>query len=421
MFDLDQWQEIFSTMRRNALRTGLTAVGVFWGVLMLVVMVGFGNGLETGVQKDMAGIATNSFYVWGGRTSIPFEGMQPGKWVEIRSTDAPLLLAAVPEIEAIAPRASLGGRGGALLVVRKERSGSFTINGDVPDLRRIQPMLMLHGRFLNELDMEKRRKVAVIGENVLAGLFAPGEDPIGESIEIKGSDFIVIGVFRSPATGDRADRLANTVHTPLSTFQQSLRPTLDVNSFAVLVREGASAEATLERVQEELRRIHRVAPDDKQALGAWNAEAEFQKINGLFRGIRALITFVGTVTLLAGIIGVSNIMMISVRERTREIGIRRAIGATPFAVLSQIVKESTVLTALAGAVGLMTGVVALELIGAFMRQAVSDKPSMFDPPHAEFRVALIATLVVIIGGGLAGLIPALQALRVRPVVALRDE
>ena len=186
MFDLDQWQEIFSTMRRNALRTTLTAVGVFWGVLMLVVMVGFGNGLETGVQKDMAGLATNSFYVWGGRTSIPFEGMQPGKWVEIRSTDAPLLLAGIPEIEAIAPRASLGGRGGSLPVVRKEKSGSFTINGDVPDLRRIQPMTMLQGRFLNELDMEKHWKVAVIGENVLAGLFAPGENPIGESINIKG-------------------------------------------------------------------------------------------------------------------------------------------------------------------------------------------------------------------------------------------
>ena len=421
MIDLDQWQEIFSTMRRNWLRTLLTAIGVFWGVFMLMVMVGFGNGLETGVKKDMAGIATNSFYVWGGRTSVPFDGLAPGKFVELTVSDAQQVQAAVPEIRALAPRASLGGRGGGTTVSRKEKSASFQISGDVPALRLVQPMTMINGRFLNELDQERHRKVAVIGENVLGTLFAVGEDPIGETLEVRGVEFLVVGVFRSPATGDRADRLANTIHLPLSTFQTALRPSPVVNNFAVLVHEGESAELAMIKVQEELRRIHRIAPTDIQAIGTWNAEKEFQKINGLFFGIRALIAFVGAMTLLAGILGVSNIMMISVRERTREIGIRRAIGATPWAILAQILKESTVLTALAGTLGLMSGVGLLELVGAFLKQGTPGEPSLLDPPHAQFSVAVLASVVLVAGGAGAGLIPALQALRVRPVVALRDE
>jgi putative ABC transport system permease protein len=422
MFDLDQWQEIISTLRRSLLRTTLTAIGVFWGVLMLMIMVGFGNGLEGGVRRDFAGLATNSIYVWGDKTSIPFGGMQPGKFVQLTRADAAALESIIPEIDAIAPRVQLGGRNGQDLVTRGDRSGPFNVSGDVPAYIRVQPCEITKGRFLNALDIERRRKVAVIGHGVEEVLFRGGEDPIGKSIQIKHTEFIVVGVFTTPAQGDRGERLANTIHTPLTTFQQSLRPEPWVNNFAVLVKPGADTEQVEKRVKDELARLHRFSPDDKEAVGVWNTEKEFSKITGLFTGISLLIWVVGSVTLAAGIIGVSNIMMISVRERTREIGIRRAIGATPFSIVTQILKESTLLTSLAGYLGLAAGVGALEAIGSLMKASSGPgSPSMFDPPTADFRVAMAATLVVIAGGALAGFFPALYAVRIRPVVALRDE
>lgn len=422
MFDVDQWQEIFSVMRRNLLRTTLTAVGVFWGVLMLMIMVGFGNGLEGGVRRDMSGLVTNSIYVWGEKTSLPFEGLSPGKFVLLTRADAQALEQSIPGIEAVAPRVQLGGRGGGDVVTRAEKSGTFTISGDVPAYIRVQPETMIAGRFLNELDIEEHRKVAVIGTNVAAQLFGR-EDPLGQTIQIKRSEFVVIGVFTTPATGDRGDRMANTIHTPLTTFQQALRPEPWVNNLAVLVKDGADTEQVEARIHEELARRHRFSVDDKEAVGTWNVEKEFDKISGLFRGISLLIWIVGTVTLVAGIVGVSNIMLISVRERTREIGVRRALGATPLRVIAQILKEATVLTSISGFLGLAAGVGALEAIGALMQAGPSDAKgsSLFDPPHADFRVALAATLAVALGGALAGLFPALTAVRIRPVVALRDE
>jgi putative ABC transport system permease protein len=421
VLDLDGWQEVLSTLRRNTLRTTLTAVGVFWGVFMLLVMNGMGHGLEDGVSRDMSGLATKSLFVWGDKTSLPHQGLSPGKWVELTRADAHALEQAIPEIEAVAPRAYLGGRGGANLVTRGEKSGTFNIVGDVPAIIRVAPETILKGRFLNPIDLERRRKVAVIGTHVAEVLFSRSEDPVGASIRIKGSEFVVVGVFSSPARGDRGDRMANTIHTPLTTFQQALRPEPWVNNFAVLVRDGADGADVERRIHVELARLHRFSPEDKEAVGTWNAEEEFKKTMSLFKGISLLIWVVGSVTLLAGIIGVSNIMMISVRERTREIGVRRAIGATPLDVIGQILKEATVLTALAGALGLVAGVGALEGIGRLMKASAEGGPSLFEPPRADFGVALAATAVVVVGGALAGLFPALYAVRVRPVVALRDE
>ncbi|MFO0612896.1 MAG: ABC transporter permease [Polyangiaceae bacterium] len=430
MFDLDQWQEILSTLRRNALRTFLTAVGVFWGVLMLVVMVAFGAGLERGVHKDMAGLATKAIYVWADNTSLAYNGLPPGRWVPLTRSDAAALEASFADLEAVAPRVQLNGRNGADVVTRGDKSSSFNISGDVPALIRIQPEIVTSGRFLDAIDMERRRKVAVIGARVAEVLFPPGTDPVGESIRIKGTDFLVVGVFKTPTTGDRADRMLNTIHVPISTFQQVLNPNDAVNNLAVLVRRDADSADVEARLKRFLLRRHRASPDDKEAVGTWNTEQEFQKIDNLFVGISLLIWFVGTVTLLAGIIGVSNIMMISVRERTKEIGIKRAIGATPWTILSQILKESIVLTAIAGFAGLAAGVGLLELVTLLM-QAPSGGgggggrgpggPSMFDAPHADFGVGMAATAVVVVGGAIAGLFPAIAAIRVRPVVALRDE
>lgn len=429
MFDLDKWQEILSTLRRNALRTFLTAVGVFWGVLMLVVMVAFGGGLERGVHKDMAGLATKAIYVWADSTSIAHLGLPPGRYVPLTRADAIALEASFAEIEAVAPRVTLNGRNGADVVTRGDRSSPFNVSGDVPALMLIQPEIMTSGRFLDAIDMERRRKVAVIGARVAEVLFPPGMDPVGESIRIKGTDFLVVGVFKSPASGERADRLLSTIHVPISTFHQVLNPNNQVNNLAVLVRRDADTGEVEGRIKRFLLQRHRASPEDKEAIGTWNADKEFRKIDNLFVGIGALIWFVGTVTLLAGIIGVSNIMMISVRERTKEIGIKRAIGATPWTILSQILKEAIVLTALAGFTGLCAGVGLLELV-TFLMQAPAATgggakppggPSMFDAPHADFAVGLAATAVVVVGGAIAGLFPAIAAIRVRPVIALRDE
>jgi putative ABC transport system permease protein len=368
----------------------------------------------------MAGLVTNSLYVWGDRTSLPFRGLTPGRFVNLTSTDAVALEQSIPGIEAVAPRVSLSSRGGADLVTHGDRSGSFNVSGDLPTYIRIQPELVAEGRFLNQLDVDRARKVVVIGAHVVEVLFPGHESPIGQSLRIKGTDFMVVGVVHPSAKGDRGDRLANTIHTPLSTFQAVLRPGPYVQNLAVLLRPGASSDDVEKQIRDKLGALHHFAPEDKQAVETWNTEKEFSKIDGLFKGISLLIWFVGAVTLAAGIIGVSNIMAISVRERTREIGVRRAIGATPWSIVSQLLKESTFLTSVAGVLGLVSGFGLLELVGALMRSGGGGK-SMFTPPTADFGVAVAATAAVIAGGALAGLFPALHAVRVRPVVALRDE
>lgn len=420
MIDLDPWIEVFSSLRRHAIRSTLTAVGVFWGIFMLVVMVGFGGSLEGGVRKDLAGIATKSLFVWGWRTSLPYEGLQPGKNVVLTRADAELLTQTIPEIEIVAPRAFLNNQRGAV-VTRGASSGSFTISGDVPDILRIQPQDIVAGRFLNALDMDRNRKVAVIGTHVVELLFRGGVDPIGQTLTIQGAEFVVVGVSKATTTGDRADRMANTIYVPLATFQQALRPEPRVENIIVLMREDADTAEVDKRIHRELAKRHRISPDDKDAVGTWNTDAEFSKIANLFVGIRMLIWIVGSVTLLAGIIGVSNIMLISVRERTREIGIRRAIGATPYSIVAQILKESTVLTATAGYLGILGGTGALELAGYIMSTSESTGRTMFEAPHADFYVAVAAAVVVVVGGVIAGFFPAWNAVRIRPVVALRDE
>lgn len=420
MIDLDPWIEVFGSLRRHAMRSTLTAIGVFWGIFMLVVMVGFGNALEGGVRRDMAGLATKSLFVWGWRSSLPYDGLLPGRMIHFTRADANALAQTIPEIEVVAPRAFLNNQRGAV-VTRGVLSGSFTIIGDVPEIFGIQPQNILAGRFLSALDMQRNRKVAVIGSHVVDILFRGGGDPIGQAVTIQGTEFVVVGVTKSFATGDQAERLANNIYVPLSTFQQALRPEPRVEYMAILVRDHADTTEIDKRIHLELAKRLRVSPDDKDAIQSWNADAEFAKIANLFVGISALIWIVGSVTLLAGIIGVSNIMLISVRERTREIGIRRAIGATPSSIVAQILKESTVLTATAGYLGILGGTGALELAGYLMSTSDNKGPSMFDAPHADFHIAVAAAAAVVVGGIIAGFFPAWNAVRIRPVVALRDE
>ncbi len=421
ILDRDSWQEIWSVIRKNRLRTALTALGVFWGIFMLLVMVGAGNGLEKGVRRSMRGFATNAIFLWAERTSLPHNGLAPGRRITFDNDDIePLRL--LPGIRYLAPRNQLGGHRGANNVSRGAKTAAFEVVGDYPEIAHVQSVVLKSGRHLNHLDVVESRKVAVIGKRVRELLFEEGEDPLGQSILIQGVYFQVVGTFESAGTGDEAERMGTTLYTPFSTFQRAFNLGHEVGWFAMTVDPSFRSADVEKAAKRLLAARHQVAPDDTEAMGAFNAEREFQKMSNLFFGIRALIWFVGTATLLAGVVGVSNIMLISVKERTKEIGVRKALGATPSMIVGQILQESVMLTAIAGYLGVSVGVGVLELAGLVVaRAAQGSEPPMFANPQIGLDVALVATAVLVVSGALAGLIPARNAARVNPVIALRSE
>jgi len=421
LFDLDHWQEIGAALAKNRLRTFLTAFGVFWGIFLLVVLLGSGNGLSNGVMSGFSGMATNSLFVWGMRTSKPYAGLEAGRSIEFTNEDTAELGRQVPEAEVIAPRLQIGGWRGGATVRRGTEASAFNVMGDYPEIFRIQSMRLERGRLLNRLDLDEKRKVAVIGTRVIETLFEKGEDPIDDAVEINGVWFKVVGVFASRQTGDQADRDAQTIYVPFTTFQQAFNAGNRVDWYAVTARSDVPASTVEEKVLRILRERHKVAPDDRRGIGSFNLEKEFGQIRGLFTGIRILMWIVGLGTLSAGAIGVSNIMLIVVRERTREIGLRRAIGATPWSVVLQIVVEAVFLTAAAGLLGLTAGVGVMELVSNLAAQAGSGGRTMFENPGVSFGDAMEALAVLVTAGTIAGLIPAQRAVAVSPVVALRSE
>ena len=422
MFDLDHWQEIGAALAKNKLRTFLTAFGVFWGILLLVLLLGSGNGLSNGVLTGFSGTATNSFFVWGMRTSKPFAGLASGRSIDFTDADTEAIRAQVADAEVVAPRLQLGGHMGTIRVTRKGETGAFNVMGDHPEIFEIQSLILDRGRLLNQIDIRDQRKVAVIGTRVLEVLFETGEDPIGGSIAINGVEFKVVGVFRSRQSGNQADRDLQTVFVPFTTFQQAFNALGEVHWFAVTSRAGVPASTVEERVLDLLRPRHKVAPDDRRGIGHFNLEAEFGKIQGLFTGIRVLMWIVGLGTLAAGAIGVSNIMLIIVRERTKEIGIRRAVGAGPWSIMAQILMEALVLTSVSGFLGLAAGVGLLELAASLVPATASGGgPAMFQNPGVSFVEAFRAVAILIAAGCVAGFVPAQRAIAVPPVVALRTE
>jgi putative ABC transport system permease protein len=418
MIDLDSWQEIFATLRKNRLRTFLTGLGVGLGIWILLLMIGFGSALEVGVKRGMAGFATNAVFVWGQKTSLPYAGLPPNRPVEYDNGDVEALRK-LPEIEHLAPRNQLGGFRGGFNVRYNGKTGNFSVAGDYPAFQYVQTPLMRFGRFIDELDVRDRRKVCVVGEGVVQELFPPGADPIGKYIEISGVYFQVVGVFGTRQTGQNGDRTLKTVHVPFTTFQQAFHFGDRVGWFAITGKSGVSAEALEQQVKSVLSERHKIDPDDDQAIGSFNAGKEFGKMNAVFAIINIVLGFAGLMTLAAGVVGVSNIMLISVRERTKEIGVRKALGATPIAIVKMIVSESVVLTTIAGYLGLVAGVATLEGLGAILADAGDKVP--FGPPEVGLGVALAAGAITVAFGALAGVIPAYHAAKIQPVEALRTE
>jgi putative ABC transport system permease protein len=414
--DPDHWREIYEVLRGNKLRTGLTAFGVFWGIFMLLVMLGSGSGLSNGVGDDFTDSATNSVFLWGNRTTVPWKGRGPGREMRFDVADAEAIRAQVPEAAVVCPRNQLGGFRGGNNVTRGAKAGAFSIHGDYPEIARIQSVRLVGGRFIDHLDIEERRKVAVIGPRVQEVLFNRGEDPIGGHIQINGADFKVIGLFKPRRSENQHDDSNQSLFVPFTTFRTAFNYGDRVGWFAITSKPGVPASVVEGKVLALLKERHGVAPDDDRALGHFNLEKEFGQIEGLFGGIETLIWIVGIGTLAAGVIGVSNIMLVIVRERTNEIGIRRAVGATPFAVMAQVILESLVLTGVAGSLGLMAGVGAVELTARLTAGASID---MFRNPEVDLATALQTLAILVVSGILAGVFPARRAVSSSPVEALR--
>lgn len=418
IFDADRWQEIFNTLKKNKLRTFFTAFGVFWGIFMLVIMMGAGSGLENSVMRDLGNMATNSMFMWTQTTTMPYKGFDRGRRYYFRNSDTEALLENIPEIKYIGPRIR-GFSADGNNVVRKERTGSFVMQGDYPDFNLIDPVGMKQGRFINNIDIKNARKVCVIGQRVVNEMFSGNEEPIGEYLRIQGVYFKVVGIFES-TKAHQAEQLNQIIYLPFTTLQKTYNYGDIVGWFSITSKDNIPVSVVEEKAKALLRQRHKIHPDDERAMGSFNLENEFNKMTTLFAGIRGLIWIVGIGTLLAGVIGVSNIMLIIIKERTKEIGVQRAIGATPWNIISQVIMESVILTTLAGYVGLVLGVGIVEAVNYLLISSGAEN-DMFTNPEINFNVAIQALELLVISGVLAGFIPAYKAVSMKPIDALRNE
>jgi putative ABC transport system permease protein len=415
IFDLDRWQEIWITITHNKSRSVLTAFGVFWGMLMLVLMVGAGSALEKGISSQVEGFATNSAFFGSSTTTLPYKGFQKGRRWDMTNSDIPVIRQRVKELQYLSPVLFAGGNDKN--VVRGEKNGSYMVKGCYPEYDLIEKSKMLYGRYVNDIDIAERRKVCIIGERIYEVLFQKGEDPTGQQIRVNGIYFQVIGVARSTSGVSIGGRTEETVVLPFSTMQQAFNQGNIIHFLAATADKGVPVKIVQDKIVEILKQQHQISPDDKEAVFSMNIEEQFKMFNYLGIGIAALIWIVGLGTLLAGAIGVSNIMLVTVRERTKEIGIRRALGATPRNIIGQILSESVVLTVLAGVTGIIVGVGILRATGIVLSQG----DQFFKDPQISFTMAIVSLIILIVIGTFAGYVPAQRAMMIKPVEAISEE
>jgi putative ABC transport system permease protein len=413
MFDLDKWQEILGTIRKNKLRTFLTAFGVFWGIFMLVLLLGAGEGLKNGVFNRFGDGAKNRIYISGGRTADPYMGLPPGRSIRITNDDVKAVEREVAGIKILAPRTSLFGE---FTLNYKTKNGSFTVFGSTPEYFSFSGEKVFQGRLLNMQDVIEKRKVVLLGEKIKKELFGD-QEAIGEYINIKGIYFLVVGTYTEKGAGMRKEEKA---FIPFSTLQSTFNQPNQVHMFGVVAQNGMTAKEMEEKIKDVLAQRLKFSVDDKRALGVFNTETEFLQLMGLFNGIHIFVWVVGIGTLIAGIVGVSNIMLIIVKERTREIGVRKALGATPFSIISLILQESVVITAFSGYLGLLAGVGLLDGV-RYLLDTSGAELAFFANPEVNLGVAVSATVLLVLAGALAGLMPALKAARIKPIEALRAD
>jgi len=411
--DIDSYREIIDTLTRNKSRSFLTGFGVFWGVFMLVALIGGGQGLKEMLNKNFAGFATNSALIWAQPTSKAYKGFRKGRQWTMVYKDVERLKEQVPELDVVTPMVS---RWGGNAVVGEHKS-SCNMSGVTPDYAKVMEPEMYYGRYLNDMDLQQRRKVCVLGKKVYKTLFPGGGDPCGKLIRVDSVYYRVVGVdFKTGGVNLNGDS-EEAVVLPITLMQQTYNMGEEIHILCVTARPGVTMSKITDKMRSVVARAHLVDPTDEQGVMVFNTEVLFQLLDNLFRGVNFLIWLVGLGTLLAGAIGVSNIMMVTVRERTTEIGIRRAIGATPTMILSQIISESIVLTLVAGMSGILFGVLILQML----ELANTEDGILTAHFQVQFWTAITAALAVSIMGVLAGLAPAARAMSIKPVDAMRDE
>ncbi len=415
LFSSDFWQELYSSIQKNKLRTALTLIGVSWGMFLFVFLLGMAKGMENGFNDQFDGLASNSFFLWGSQTSIPYEGFPRGRQMELTMDDVAFLQNRVHGIQNIVPRNVMGSFGTPVgQVFRGLRSGGYQVYGDYPELNKLQKVHLKNGRFINQKDIDEKRKVVVIGERVYEELFDADEDPLGEYLKISGIYFQVVGVYKDEGQGWLGD---DSIFMPFLTFQTIFNQGKNIGWLAVTGKSDRDIKELESQVKTALKGKYKVSPRDNEAFGSFNLGELFGQITGFLKGMQILTISVGTLTIIAGVIAISNILLITVKERTKEIGIRRAIGAKPAEVRAQILMESVVLTLFAG----ITGFVLATLILAYMNSIPPSEEFPFSNPTVAPETILMAIIVMVGLGLLIGMIPAQRAVRIKPIEALRTE
>ena len=420
MFDFDGLKEIWQTITRNKTRSLLTAFGVFWGIFLLVVLSSTGNGFENGLMKQVEGVTPNTGFFFVNQTSEPYKGYQKGRAWTMQLADMEAIKEAFPCVKAISPEASLWSSEDKN-VVYSSRSGSFSVKGVMPEYNDIQRSKILKGRYINDTDIAANRKVCLLGKKVYETMFEKGEDPLGKMVKVNGIYFQVVGVVRSYTEDVNINgTIDESVILPFTTMQQVYALGDKIYFFAMVADDDTPISDIEEDIKHFIKERHDIAPTDDDAFNSFNLSEIFKAFKGLFFGIHILIWIVGLGTLMSGIIGVSNIMLVTVKERTREIGVRRALGAKPKNIISQVLSESLLLTTLAGLVGLCIGVGVMAIVAMITSNMPSDN-AMFQDPNIGFGAAVAATVIVIISGLLAGVLPAWRAIQIKAIDAIREE
>ena len=417
IFDKDLWQEIYMSLSQNKLRTFLTAFGVFWGIFMLLTMLGGASGISNGARGQWGDFAVNSMFIQTGTTTMPYAGYKRGRTFSFHNEDVKMIRDKFPQTEIVSGGVWYNGENGSgNVIVYGKEAGSFIIFGDSPDRFRIMPLNITAGRKLNWLDLDRKRKVIMIGQEVAKTLFVKGEEPVGKYIKVNDVYFLVISVFKSTHSGGWADWENRQIFIPSTTAQQVFNLGDRVSLLLINVRKDIPASETVDPIIALLSKKYKIHPDDRVAFEINDLSKEFRQAEGLFLGINLLTWIMGGFTLVAGVIGIGNIMLIAVKERTKEIGVRRAVGAKPWQIAIQLMLESILLALVAGYIGLLAGIGAVELMG----MALDSGDGTFSNPHISLQLAFGALLILTVSGLIAGVLPAATALKIKPIEALRD-
>lgn len=411
LLDLDKWNEIFESLRKNKLRTFLTGFSVAWGIFILIILLGAGKGLENGIKDQFSSSATNTIWIWSGETSLPYQGYKPGRRIQLNNDDYELLTK-MDGLDKVAGRNHIWS---SLPISYKNKYDIFTIRAAHAKYGEIEKVNILKGRFLNEKDIAEKRKICIISKEIKESLI-PNEEAIGKYLNVNKTPFKIVGIFTDE---DERQQNSRVLYIPISTAQHLIAgssntlQTLAVTTGDANLEENKALES---QIREQLARHHKFDINDQKAVMMWNSLEMLKRILNIITGLNIFIWFLGILTIIAGIIGVSNIMVILVKERTKEIGIRKAIGAKPFSITSMILMESIFITLSAGYIGMVLGIGVLEYVPTIL-----PKSDFFVNPSVNINIAIEAIILLVAAGAIAGLVPAQRAARIKPIEALRDE